>query len=120
MRKSRIVSRDIQVGKGTYALHAENRMDAAELERLDRENALLELGDIVARVRAMAHISYDMDIGEVWECLDIWTAGGNADAAKLLIALRSAVRRALPALEAVSERKNPSSRDSDKGERRSL
>ena len=41
-------------------------MDAAELERLDRENALLELGDIVARVRAMAHISYDMDIGEVW------------------------------------------------------
>ena len=101
-------------------MHAENRMDAAELERLDRENALLELGDIVARVRAMARISYDMDIGEVWECLDIWTAGGNADAAKLLIALRSAVRRALPALEAVSERKNPSSRDSDKGERRSL
>ena len=95
-------------------------MDAAALERLARENALLELGDIVARVRAMAHISYDMDIGEVWECLDIWTAGGNADAAKLLIALRSAVRRALPALEAVSDRKNPSSRDSDKGERRSL
>ena len=57
-------------------MHAENRMDAAELERLDRENALLELGDIVARVRAMAYISYDMDIGEVWECLDIWTAGG--------------------------------------------
>ena len=101
-------------------MHAENGIDAAELERLDRENALLELGDIVARVRAMAHISYDMDIGEVWECLDIWTAGGNADAAKLLIALKSAVRRALPALEAVSERKNPSSRHSDKGERRSL
>ena len=80
-------------------MHAENRMDAAELERLDRENALLELGDIVARVRAMAYISYDMDIGEVWECLDIWTAGGNAAAKELLRALKAAVRRALPALE---------------------
>ena len=82
-------------------MHAENRMDAAELERLDRENALLELGDIVARVRAMAHISYDMEIGEVWECLDIWSAGGNADAEELLMALRAAVGRALPAFEAV-------------------
>ena len=88
-------------------MHAENRMDAAELERLDRENALLELGDIVARVRAMAHISYDMDIGEVWEVLDIWTAGGNADAEKLLIALRASVRRALPALETVRVQKAP-------------
>ena len=94
-------------------MRAENRMDATELERLDRENALLELGDIVARVRAMAHISYDMDIGEVWECLDIWTAGGNADAAKLLIAFRSAVRRALPALEAVSEEKTRQIKEND-------
>ena len=82
-------------------MHAENRMDAAEIERLDRENALLELGDIVSRVRAMAHISYDMEIGEVWECLDIWSAGGNADAEELLMALRAAVGRALPAFEAV-------------------
>jgi hypothetical protein len=49
-----------RIGKEPYALHAQTRMDAAELERLDRENALIELGDIIARVRAMADISYDM------------------------------------------------------------
>lgn len=74
-------------------------MDAAEIALLDQENALLELKDIVARVRAMADVNYDMDIGEAWECLDIWAAGGNANATELLIALKAAVRRALPALE---------------------
>ena len=82
------------------ALRTETRMDAAEIDLLDQENALLELEDIVTRVRAMADVSYDMDIGEVWECLDIWAAGGNADAEELLVALKAAVGRALPALEA--------------------
>ena len=81
------------------ALRTETRMDAAEIDLLDQENALLELEDIVARVRGMAHVSYDMDIGEVWECLDIWASGGNVDAAELLKALKAAVERALPVLE---------------------
>ena len=34
------------------ALRTETRMDAAEIDLLDQENALLELEDIVARVRA--------------------------------------------------------------------
>lgn len=38
----------------------EIRMDAAEIDRLDQEN---ELEEIVTRVRAMADVSYDMDIG---------------------------------------------------------
>ena len=41
-------------------------------------------------------------IEEAWEYLDIWAAGANADATKLLAALKSAVGRALPALEAIS------------------
>jgi len=84
------------------ALRTETRMDAAEIDLLDQENALLELEDIVTRVRAMADVSYDMDIGEVWECLDIWAAGGNPDAKELLVAIKTAVGRALPALEAIS------------------
>jgi hypothetical protein len=105
VRKARIVSqdRDPKECLRTATLCAlKIRMDAAEIDLLDQENALLELEDIVARVRAMADVIYDMDIGEVWECLDIWASGGNADAAELLIAFKAAVRRALPALEARS------------------
>jgi hypothetical protein len=83
-----------------HSLRTEIRMDAAEIDLLDQENALLELEHIVARVRAMADVSYDMDISEVWEYLDIWASGGNDAAAELLIALKAAVGRALPALEA--------------------
>ena len=82
-----------------YSSRTEIRMGAAEIDRLDQENALLELEEIIARVRAMADVSYDMDIGEVWECLDIWASGGNVDAAELLKALKAAVERALPVLE---------------------
>ena len=78
------------------ALRTETRMDPAEIDLLDQENALLELEDIVARVRAMADVSYDMEIGEVWECLDIWAAGDKADAKELLVALKAAVGRAHP------------------------
>ena len=35
----------------------------------------------------MAAVSYDLDI-EVWEFLDIWATGGNAEATKLFAALR--------------------------------
>jgi hypothetical protein len=77
------------------------RMDAAEIDRLDRENAFLELEKIVARVRRMADMSYVMEIGEAWEYLDIWAAGGNAEAKKLLEALKSALERMGPSLEAV-------------------
>ena len=45
-------------------MHTEMRMDAAEIDLLDRENALLELEKIVARVRTMADMSYGMEIGE--------------------------------------------------------
>ena len=38
-----------------------------EIDLLDQENALLELEDIVDRVRTMAAVSYDLDIEEVWE-----------------------------------------------------
>ena len=62
------------------------RMDPEEIDLLDRENALLELEKIVARVRTMADISYIKEIGEAWEYLDIWAAGGNAEAKKLLAA----------------------------------
>ena len=82
------------------ALRVEARMNAAEIDRLDQANALLEIDHIVARVRAMADVRYHMDIEEVWEFLDIWAAGGNADAGKLLASLKAAVGRALPALEA--------------------
>ena len=40
-----------------------------------------------------------MDVEEVWEYLEIWAAGGNAEARKLLVALTAAVERALTALE---------------------
>ena len=69
-------------------------MDAGEIDLLDQENALLELEDIVHRVRTMAAVSYDLDIEEVWEFLDIWAAGGNAEATKLLAALKATVVRA--------------------------
>jgi hypothetical protein len=82
-------------------LRTEMRMDAAEIDRLDRENAFLELEKIVARVRRMADMSYVMEIGEAWEYLDIWAAGGNAEAKKLLEALKSALERMGPSLEAV-------------------
>ena len=42
----------------------------------------------------MAGVSYDLDIEEVGEFLDIWAAGGNAEATKLLAALKAAVLRA--------------------------
>ena len=64
------------------------RMDPEEIDLLDRENALLELEKIVARVRTMADLSYIKEIGEAWEFLDIWAAGGNAEAKKLLAALK--------------------------------
>ena len=86
---------------GRQPLHIEPRMQAAEIERLDRENALLELEAIVGRVQQMAHISYELEIGEAWENLDIWAAGGNAEAAKLLIALKSALARMGPVLEGI-------------------
>ena len=82
-------------------MRTEMRMDAAEIDRLDRENAFLELEKIVARVRRMADMSYVMEIGEAWEYLDIWAAGGNAEAKKLLEALKSALERMGPSLEAV-------------------
>lgn len=79
----------------------ETRMDAAEIDLLDRENAMLELETIVARVRTMADISYIMEIGEAWEYLDIWAAGGNTEAIKLLAALKSALGRIGPSLKAI-------------------
>jgi hypothetical protein len=82
------------------ALRVEARMNAAEIDRLDQDNALLEIDHIVARVRAMADVRYHLDIEEVWEFLEIWAAGGNADARKLLSSFKAAVGRALPALEA--------------------
>ena len=75
----------------TGTLRTDTRMDAGEIDLLDHENALLELEDIVRRVRTMAAVSYDLDIEEVWEFLDIWTAGGNAEATKLLAALKTTV-----------------------------
>jgi hypothetical protein len=80
----------------TKSRHSEIRRDETEIDRLDQENALLELDQIVAHVKSMAGISYDIDIDEVSELLDIWSAGGNEDAAKLLITFKAAVRRALP------------------------
>ena len=75
------------------------RMDAGEIDLLDQENALLEIEDIIDRVRTMATVSYDLDIEEVREFLDIWAAGGNAEATKLLAALKAAVVRAGPAVD---------------------
>ena len=77
------------------------RMDPEEIDLLDRENALLELEKIVARVRTMADMSYIKEIGEAWEYLDIWAAGGNAEAKKLLAALKSALGRLGPSLESI-------------------
>lgn len=95
------------------ALRVETRMDAAEIDRLDQANALLELDHIVARVRAMADVRYHLDIEEVWEFLEIWAAGGNGDARKLLVAFKAAVGRALPALDAtkVDEKRAPAEAD---------
>ena len=45
----------------------------------------------------MAAVSYDLDIEEVWEFLDIWAAGGNSEATKLLAGLKATVVRAGPA-----------------------
>ena len=77
------------------------RMDPEEIDLLDRENALLELEKIVARVRTMADLSYIKEIGEAWEFLDIWAAGGNAEAKKLLAALKSALGRMGSSLESI-------------------
>lgn len=82
-------------------MRTETRMDAAEIDLLDRENALLDLEKIVARVRTMAEMNYAMEIGEAWEYLDIWAAAGNAEAKKLLTALKSALERMGPSLEAI-------------------
>jgi hypothetical protein len=82
-------------------LRTEIRMDPEEIDLLDRENAVLELEKIVARVRTMADMSYIKEIGEAWEYLDIWAAGGNAEAKKLLAALKSAVGRIGPSLESI-------------------
>ena len=82
-------------------MRADTRMEAEEIALLDRENALLELEKIIARVRSMADMSYIMEVGEAWECLDIWAAGGNAEARKLLAALKSAMGRMGPSLEAI-------------------
>ena len=79
----------------------EIRMDPEEINLLDRENALLELEKIVARVRTMADLSYIKEIGEAWEFLDIWAAGGNAEAKKLLAALKSALGRMGSSLESI-------------------
>jgi hypothetical protein len=84
-------------------LRTETRMDAAEIDRLDRENALLELEKIVARVQSMADMNYVTEIGEAWEYLDIWAAGGNAEATKLLAALKSALERIGPVLEVICQ-----------------
>ena len=54
----------------TGTLRTDTRMDAGEIDLLDQENALLELEDIV-HLRTMAAVSYDLDIEEVWEFLDI-------------------------------------------------
>ena len=86
-------------------MRTEARMDAAEITRLDRENALLELENIMARVRTMADLSYVTEIGEVWEYLDIWAAGGNAEATKLLQALESALERTAPVLDSIHQTK---------------
>ena len=58
------------------------------------QNALLELEEIVVRVRTMAAVSYDISLEDVWEFLDIWAAGGNTEARELLVALKSAMLRA--------------------------
>ena len=75
----------------TGTLRTDTRIDA------DQENALLELEAIMGRVRTMAAVSYDLDIEEVWEFLDIWAAGGNSEATKLLAGLKATVVRAGPA-----------------------
>ena len=49
----------------------------------------------------MADMSYIMEVGEAWEYLDIWAAGGNAEARKLLAALKSALGRMGTSLESV-------------------
>ena len=82
-------------------MRTDNRMEAEEIELLDRENALLELEKIIGRVRTMADMSYISEIGEAWECLDIWAAGGNAEAKKLLVALKSAWGVWVLSLEAI-------------------
>ena len=82
-------------------MRTEIRMDAEEIGLLDRENALLELEQIVSRIRAMAGMSYDLEIGEVWEYLDIWSAAGNAEAKRLLVALKSALARMGHTLEPI-------------------
>ena len=79
------------------------RMDRGEIDLLDRENALLELGEIVSRVQRMADVSYAMSVADVRECLDLWAAGGNAQAKDLLPSFRSAAARAAPLLRGLSK-----------------
>ena len=65
------------------------------------EALIPRLEKIMARVRIMADMSYIREIGEAWEYLDIWAAGGNIEATKLLAALKSALGRMGPSLEAI-------------------
>ena len=63
------------------------------------ESAPLVVEEVVVRELKTGAVSYDLDIEEVWEFLDIWAAGGNAEATKLLAALKAAVVRAGPAID---------------------
>ena len=78
------------------------RMDPAEIQPLDQQNALLELKEILARAQIMVDVNYAMDLSETWEYLDLWSAGGNSEATKLLLALEAALERAGSAIDALS------------------
>ena len=71
------------------------RMDAGEIDLLDQENALLELEDIVDRVR----LSYELDIEEGIRVPRHLGCRRNAEATKLLASLKAAVERAGPAID---------------------
>jgi len=77
-------------------------MGRGEINRLDQENALLELEEIICRVHRMADVSYAMTVADVRECLDLWAAGGNIEARQLLPSFRSAAARAAPLLKCLS------------------
>ena len=75
------------------------RMDAGEIDLLDQENALLELEDIVDRVRIMTAVSYELDIEEGIRVPRHLGCRRNAEATKLLASLKAAVERAGPAID---------------------
>ena len=52
---------------GSVAVVSNEYQRLARTKRHQEEAALLELEDIVRRVRTMAAVSYDLDIEEVWE-----------------------------------------------------